>query len=300
MKTKTNTKVPSLPSLVTRILPLVPALSCLLASTGARADRKAPARAGYKQVGALKMYYEIHGQGRPLVLLHGGGSTIGTSFGQVLGPLAAHRQVVAVELQAHGHTADVDRPLSFEQDADDVAGLLAQLQIKQADVLGFSNGGSTAMQMAIRHPALVRRLIVASSCYKRSAFPPQFWDGLARATLNDMPKPLRDAYLAIVPDPRRLAVMFERDRQRMLTFKDWQDDDLRAIKAPTLLIVADRDVVSPEHTVAMYRLLPQARLVIMPGAHGAYLGEVVAARKGSPLPLMSVRLFEEFLDAGLE
>jgi|SoiMethySBSTD1v2_1073268.scaffolds.fasta_scaffold1018216_1 pimeloyl-ACP methyl ester carboxylesterase len=142
--------------------------------------------------------------------------------------------------------------------------------------------------------------LVASSFYKRSAFPPQFWDGMARATLKDMPGPLREAYLAIVPDRRRLTTMFERDRQRMLAFKDWKDDDIRAIRAPTLLILADHDVVSAEHAVQMYRLLPQGRLVILPGAHGAYLGVVVAARQGSLLPPMSMKLFEAFLDDRLE
>jgi pimeloyl-ACP methyl ester carboxylesterase len=271
--------------------------SLLLLSAFAQAS---PPRTGYKPVNGLKMYYEVHGDGRPLVLIHGGGSTIGTTFAAVLAPLAAHRQVIAVELQAHGHTADVDRPLSFEQDADDVAGLLEQLKIRQADLLGFSNGGNTAMQVAIRHPAVVRRLIVASSFYKRSGFPAAFWEGMARATVDNMPKALKDAYLAIVPDPRRLAAMHDRDKQRMVTFVDWKDDALRSIQAPTMLIAGDQDVVSPEHTVAMYRLLRQGTLVILPGAHGAYLGEVTVARKGSPLPRVTVALVEDFLDRPLE
>jgi pimeloyl-ACP methyl ester carboxylesterase len=253
-------------------------------------------RSGYQPVNGLRMYYEIHGGGRPLVLIHGGGSTIGTSFGQVLPELARHRQVIAVELQAHGHTADIDRPLSFQQDADDVAALLGQLKIGPADFLGFSNGGQTAMQIAIRHPALVRRLVVASAFYKRSGVPAQFWQSMPRATLDDMPKGLKDAYLAIVPDAKRLMTMFNRDKQRMVTFQDWKDDDLRAIKAPTLLLAGDRDVMRPEHIVEMYRLLPHGQMAILPGGHGAYLGEVTAARKGSRLPLLAVTMIEEFLD----
>ena len=278
-------------------------LSCLfLTRTGhgqEKAAGKAPApaaRQGYQSVNGLKMYYELHGVGRPLVLIHGGGSTIGTTFGRVLAPLAAHRQVIAVELQAHGHTPDRDRPSTFEQDADDVAALLGQLQVAQADIMGFSNGGNTAMQVAIRHPALVRRLIVASSFYKRSALNPEFWQGMPTATVDNMPKLLREAYLAIVPDPRRLAAMHERDKQRMLAFKDWKDDDIRSIKVPTLLISGDQDVVRPEHTVEMYRLLPHGRLVILPAGHGGYLGEITVGNKGSPLPRMTVALIEDFLD----
>jgi pimeloyl-ACP methyl ester carboxylesterase len=265
---------------------------CLLA---ARMGHARP-RTGYQAVNGLKMYYEIHGTGRPLVLIHGGGSTIGTTFGRVLAPLAAHRQVVAVELQAHGHTADIDRPLSFAQDADDVAALLAALQIESADILGFSNGGQTAMQIAIRHPAVVRRLVVASAFYKRSGVPPQFWEFMPRATLDDMPKGLRDAYLAIVPDRQRLLAMFNRDKQRMVTFADWKDDDLRAITAPTLLLAGDQDVMRPEHIVEMYRLLPHAHMAILPGGHGGYLGEVTVADKGSRLPPLTVAMIEEFLD----
>jgi pimeloyl-ACP methyl ester carboxylesterase len=276
------------------LVPWLLSWSALLLSGTALAEGKV--RSGYQPVNGLQMYYEIHGSGRPLVLIHGGGSTIGTTFGQVLAPLAKHRQVIAVELQAHGHTADIDRPLSFAQDADDVAALLARLKIERADILGFSNGGQTAMQIAIRHPALVRRLVVASGFYKRSGVPAQFWEGMAHATLDNMPQGLKDAYLAIVPDPKRLRAMFERDKQRMLTFQDWKDDDLRAIKAPTLLLAGDQDVMLPEHIVQMYRLLPHGRMAILPGAHGAYLGEATVTRKGSPLPPLTVAMVEEFLD----
>src|SRR3982751_5769147 len=114
--------------------------------------------AGYAPVNGLKMYYEIHGSGKPLVLIHGGGSTIQTTFGKVLPMFAKHHKVIAVELQAHGHTADRDTPESFEQDADDVAALLRYLKIDKADILGFSNGGSTTMQIAMRHPEFVNKI----------------------------------------------------------------------------------------------------------------------------------------------
>ncbi len=123
---------------------------------------------GYSEVNGLKMYYEIYGQGKPLVLLHGGGSTIQTSFGRIIPQLAKQRQIIGVELQTHGRTNDRNTDLSFEQDADDVAALLKNLQIDKADFFGFSNGGSTAIQIAIRQPALVDKIIVGSAFYKRS------------------------------------------------------------------------------------------------------------------------------------
>jgi pimeloyl-ACP methyl ester carboxylesterase len=123
---------------------------------------------GYAPVNGIHMYYEIHGQGNPLVLIHGGGSTIQTTFGYILPLLAEHYKVIALELQAHGHTSDRESPESFEQDADDVAALLSYLHINQANIFGFSNGGNTAMQVSIRHPQLVRKLVIASAFYKRS------------------------------------------------------------------------------------------------------------------------------------
>ncbi len=141
----------------------------------------------YAPVNGLNIYYEIHGEGEPLVLLHGGGSTIETSFGTILPALAKTRKVIAFEQQGHGHAADVDRPFSFEQSADDAAALLRFLKIDKADFFGYSNGGSIALQIAIRHPDLVRKLIVASAMYKRDRLYPEFWDPMKHATLENMP-----------------------------------------------------------------------------------------------------------------
>ena len=146
---------------------------------------------GYAPVNGLKMYYEIHGEGMPLVLIHGGGSTIQTSFGKILPLLALHYKVIAVELQAHGHTNDRDSAESFEQDADDVAGLIQYLKISKANFLGFSNGGNTAMQIAIRHSNLVDKLVIISSFYKRDGMIPGFFESMQQATLENMPALLR-------------------------------------------------------------------------------------------------------------
>src|SRR5436190_7519316 len=129
----------------------------------------------YAEVNGLKMYYEVHGSGRPLVLIHGGGSTIESTYGRVLPEFAKAHRVIAIELQAHGHTPDIDRPLSFEQDADDVASLLEQLKIEKAAIMGFSNGGTTALQLAIRHPGMISKLVLASTTYKREGMQPGFF-----------------------------------------------------------------------------------------------------------------------------
>ena len=141
-------------------------------------------KSGYSEVNGLKMYYEIYGLGKPLVLIHGGGSTIETTFGRIIPLLAKHRQIIAVELQAHGHTNDRDTNLTFEQDGDDVATLLKNIEISKADFLGFSNGGQTTIEIALRHPGLVNKIILASAFYNRNAAVPQFWEGFEGATLN--------------------------------------------------------------------------------------------------------------------
>lgn len=249
----------------------------------------------YADVNGLKMYYEIHGNGSPLVLLHGGGSTIGTTFGRILPQLAQTHRVIAIELQAHGHTPDIDRPLSFEQDADDVAELLGQLNIPRADIMGFSNGATTALQIAIRHPGLVSKLVLGSAAYSREGLPPGFFEGMKQATLESMPEPLQNAYRQINPDPKGLKAMFDRDVARMLSFKDISDTDIRAIQAPALVINGDNDVILPEHALALWRLLPKGRLAILPSGHGDYIGEICAINKDSNLPLMVTALVEEFL-----
>jgi pimeloyl-ACP methyl ester carboxylesterase len=251
----------------------------------------------HAEVNGIKLYYEIYGEGQPLVLLHGGGSTIQTSFANLIPFLANRYQVIAVELQNHGRSDYRMEPQTFIQDADDVAALLQQLQINKASIFGFSNGGHTCIEIALRHPQLIHKLIIVAAPYKRSGFIPGFFEAMNGATLDNMPQPYQDAFLALTPDNARLQIMFERDRDRMIAFKDWTDEQIRSIKAPTLLINGDKDVMTVENTVEMYRLIPDCQLAILQGIHGKYIGELATAKNGLKDAAAIMPLIEEFLDS---
>ena len=208
--------------------------------------------------------------------------------------LAKTHQVIAVEMQAHGHTLDIDRPLSFEQDADDIAALLKHLNISKADIFGFSNGASTTLQIAIRHPEVVNKIVVASTMYKKAGSYPWFWEMMQKATFEEMPQPYKDAFLQINPDKDALHKCIERDVTRMQNFKDIREEDIKGIKAPALIIVGNNDVASPEHGVEMYRQMQKAKLLIVPGGHGDYIGELATLKPGNnEYPV--VALIEDFL-----
>ena len=254
-------------------------------------------KSGYSKVNGLKMYYELYGEGKPLVLIHGGGSTIQTTFGRVIPMLARHRKLIAVELQAHGRTSDRSGEVSFEQDADDVAALLKNLNILKADIFGFSNGGTTALQIAIRHPELVDKLIVASALCKRNGVPSQFWDFMKQARLENMPEQLKEAYKKVASDSSRLQVMHDKDAKRMVDFKDIPYEKIKSIKAPTLIIIGDKDVITPEHAIEMHRLIANSELAIIPGGHGEYIGEVTTLKRNyQESDFIAVPMIESFLN----
>lgn len=253
----------------------------------------APVQTGYAPVNGLRLYYEIHGPADstrpPLVLLHGGGDTIETSFGRVLPALAQHRRVIAFEQQGYGHTADIaGRPFTFEQSADDTAALLAHLKIERADLCGFSNGGTIALQVAIRRPQAVRRIVAISALVGRSGADAVFWEWMKNARLENMPVELQEAYRRVAPHPENLRLFHDKAAQRVRDFKDIPADALRAITAPTLVVCGDRDVVRPEHAVELFRLLPHAEVAILPATdHMAIMTR----------PELLVPLIERFLDA---
>ena len=255
-----------------------------------------PASSGYSEVNGLSMYYEVYGAGRPLVLLHGGGSTIQTSFGNIIPLLAKSRQIIAVELQAHGHTHDRDAELTFTQDADDVAALLNNLHIARANFLGFSNGGHTAIEIALRHPQIIHKIILASTFINRQAVAQQFWDGFEGATLDMMPQLLSEGYLAANNSEAGLRNMFNKDVHRMKHFTGWTNEQIKSITCPTLIINGNDDVAPVEHAVDMYRLIPKSQLAIFPGAHGTYLGTIESLPEGGWPKFNATSLIEEFLD----
>jgi pimeloyl-ACP methyl ester carboxylesterase len=254
---------------------------------------------GHVPINGINMYYEVHGRadGIPLVLLHGGGSTIEVTFGRVLPVFADSRRVIAVEEQGHGRTTDRDAPFRFESSADDVAPLLRHLGVSRADIFGFSNGASVALQVAIRHPTLVRKLIFASSMTRKDGAHPQLWEFMDHADFSNMPQPLKDAFLRVNPDQQQLRAMHDKDAERMRNFTDVPGDLLRSIRAPTLIVLGDRDIVRLEHAVELTHAISGARLLVLPGGHGDYLGEAVMTRGSNHYPELTARLIEDFLDS---
>jgi pimeloyl-ACP methyl ester carboxylesterase len=218
----------------------------------------------YASVNGLQLYYETYGSGRPLVLLHGGLLTIDLTFGPLLGPLAAGRQVIAVELQGHGHTADTGRPMTIQALAGDVIALLDQLGIAEADLFGFSLGGLVVFAVALGAPARVGKLIAASADAHR---PP----GRESVPLDEdrMPTPAdfqawRDAYDAVAPDPAHFEEFAVKVAAMVHQFPGWTDE-LRSLQAPTLLIFGDRDFSPLPDVAEMFGLLPDAQLAVLPG-----------------------------------
>lgn len=210
--------------------------------------------------------------------------------------LSKHRKVIAVELQAHGRTSDRNSDLSFEQDADDVVSLLNQLKIEKADFFGFSNGGTTTLQIAIRHPEIVNKIVLGSALSKRNGVPVQFWDFMQQASLNNMPQELKDAYVKVATEPSGLQLMHDRDAKRMVNFKDIPDEQIKSIKAPALIIIGDKDVIVPEHALELHRMLSGSSLAVIPGVHGEYIEEITTLGSNSHQASFVIPMIEQFLD----
>ena len=245
-----------------------------------------PTQTGYASVNGLEMYYEIYGTGEPLVVLHGAYMSI-PSMGEIIPRLAETRQVIAVELQGHGRTADVDRPLSYEQMADDVAALMGEIGIAQADIFGYSMGGSTALQVAIRHPEVVRKLVVMSATYNTAGWHPGLMEMIATITPDVFAgSPIETDYMNLAPNPENFATLVEKLVALDGEVQDWSPESIQAITSPTLVIIGDSDGVTPEHAIDMFRLrgggvngdlagLPNAQLAVIPGAtHTGILAHV--------------------------
>jgi len=212
---------------------------------------------GHAPVNGLDLYYEISGAGQPLILLHGGFGATGM-YGELLPALIADYRVIAVDLQGHGRTADIDRPLRFETMADDIAALIAHLGFERADVMGYSLGGGVALQTAIRHPEVVDRLILVSTPYKRDCWYAESraaMDQMGAATAEPMKQtPLYDAYTRIAPRPDDWATLWAKMGDLLRQEYDWSAG-VAGLTMPTLLIFGDADSVSPAHAAAFFGLL---------------------------------------------
>jgi len=260
-----------------------------------------PLKSGYAPVNGLKMYYEVYGEGKPLVLLHGSFMTINTNYGMLIPELSKNRKVIAVEFQGHGRTADIERPFSFENFADDVAGVLKFLKIDSTDIMGYSLGGGVALQIAIRNPQLVRKLIIASAPFKfegwsaatRAVFPmikPEFFEHT----------PIKQAYDSLAPDPKHWPQFVNKLVQMVNTPYDFTEK-VTSLKNPVLFIFGDSDGILPEHVAEMFRLaggvrngdltaLPNSQLAILPAtshtglfAHADWLLSMIPAFLNAPV-----------------
>jgi pimeloyl-ACP methyl ester carboxylesterase len=228
----------------------------------------------YAPVNGLDMYYEIHGSagGTPLLLLHGGMSSIDDSFGKLLPELAKRRRVIAVEQQGHGHTADVDRPFSYEQMADDTAALLVYLKEGKVDCFGWSDGGIVALQLASRHPQSVRKIVASGPSYRADGMSPEAVEWIRNATVESWPAEIRAIYEKAAPDPKAWPAYTVKIRALWLG-QDWPEAELRSIRAPVLLMYGDHDLISTEHGVRMQRLIADSQLAVLPDTGHATLFE---------------------------
>ena len=230
---------------------------------------------GYVDAEGLEMYYEIHGAGEPLVLLHGA-LMKAEDMAPLVAAFAGDRRVIVIEQQAHGRTADVDRPLTYEQMAEDTAAALRRLGVERADFFGYSMGGNVALQIAVRHPELVRKLVVAAAPFRADGVHPISKQFAEMMSADLFPQEWVEAYARVAKDPGGFPRLVSKVRDLELSFEGWPAEEIGTIEAPVMIIVGDSDVVRLEHAVEMFQLfgggvhgdlagLPQARLAVLPG-----------------------------------
>lgn len=231
---------------------------------------------GYADVNGLKMYYEVYGSGKPIVLLHGSFMNIPLNWSHIIPLISRNRKVIVAEMQGHGRTRDTDRPLSYEGMADDVSGLLKHLRIDSADILGYSMGGGIAFQFAVRHPEQLRRLIILSGTYAHNGWWPEVEAAFGTFTA-DMFKgtPLQKQYDSLGNDPAHFPEFVKKVISIDLKPYNWSKE-VKNIKAPLFMAIGDADGVRYEHALELFRAkgggkmgdlygLPQSRLAILPG-----------------------------------
>jgi pimeloyl-ACP methyl ester carboxylesterase len=219
----------------------------------------------YAHLDGTDLYYGDHGSGPAVVLLHGGMMTPELSYGSLIPALARSHRVITPELQGHGHTADTERPISFDTLADDITGLLGQLGIAHADLVGYSLGGMVALDLVTRRPELVDRLVLLAAPQKSEGYLPPEELGPELMPTEEDGRQWEAAYRAAAPDPEGFYPFLAKLSAVVAAGQEWSDDQLRAITSPTLVMVGDRDFMTVEHAVAMTELLPDAQLAVLPG-----------------------------------
>ena len=263
---------------------------------------QATPQTGYAPVNGLEMYYEIHGTGGiPLLLLHGGLFNIDLQFGELIPALAATRQVIAADFQAHGRTNDIDdRPLTVPNLASDVVGLLRHLNVEQADVFGFSVGGGVTIELAVRHPELVRKIVVSSSSFHSDGDRTENLEAVDEFTVEMIAgTPMEQDYLAKSPHPEKLQQLLDKLGTFNHDFTGWSEDEIRGIAAPTLITVGDCDMVRLDHAIRFLQLrggdvngdfagVPASQLAVLPGTTHFF---------GLSRPSLVLELVVPFLDA---
>ncbi len=226
---------------------------------------------GFLKANDISLYYEIYGERKPLVLIHGGGSSGFYDFEETIKRLENDFQLIVIDLQNHGRSEHRKVPETFEQDARDVMEVLEGLDIKKASFFGFSNGATTVLQIAHLFPHNVDKIIAASGVTKRNGMIDGFFEGMSKASLDNMIQTLKDNFLKINPDENLLKNMFEKDSQRMINFQDVDDEVLKSIKCPVFLISGDKDVIKLEHIVELNHLISNSKVMILPAGHGSYM-----------------------------
>jgi pimeloyl-ACP methyl ester carboxylesterase len=211
----------------------------------------------YAEVNGINLYFETHGAGRPMILLHGGLGS-GEMFGPVLPTLAEHHRVIAVDLQGHGRTADIDRPLDVRLMADDIAALIAHLGLDRPDLVGYSLGGGVALHTAAKYPDIVGRLVVASANIRPDAIDPQIraQQGQVSAAAAEFMKdtPMYELYQRVAPRPEDFPRLLDKIGEAMAHDFDFTEE-VRGLQVPTLVVAADADMAPPSHYIEVFSLL---------------------------------------------
>jgi pimeloyl-ACP methyl ester carboxylesterase len=247
---------------------------------------------GYADVNGLHMYYELHGEGSPLVLLHGGMLGIDLNFAGLIPDLATRHRVIAVEAQGHGRTADIDRDITPAALASDVVALLDHLGVDRAHVLGHSQGAAVALELAVSHPDRVRSIVPISGSVRPEGMHPDLGDPAKQATSTRMPTEqdfadMQDAYARLSPHPDRFMDFLGKLSASNADLKGWSDEQLAAITAPVLSVIGDHDFTTVEHAALMLELIPGSQLAVLPGTT-----HMQATRR----PELLLPMLAEFLD----